>query len=218
MDQQASIFQQPAGDDTPLDGLSLMRQLATNAQSKLRMGGSLSREEHKAIATLAILDRADTHWPDRPAIADELGVTAKVVEKYKAEGCPIEAHNPTEKLPVYRWLLAVYKQKGGGKAADSDPARQEKIEQARYRRLKNDEIEGVMIAEAEASALETITRVMRTMKENFLYSLPTKLSVALADLPRNEQERVIRDTIRDELTAMAENAGALEDMEEGKNE
>lgn len=193
--------------------LELMRALAESAREKLESGTrSPSREEIKAIEKLAILERGETHWPDRPSIARELGVNDKSIERYKAEGAPIESHAPTEKIPVYRWLLDVARQEGGKVGQDSDVRAQLEVEELRTKRLKNDRMEGRMIEEAAINARTAMVNIFRALKQSLLHEASVRIADQVGNAAnRHDREQLTRGIIRDILNEHAEQAGAMDD-------
>jgi len=218
---QTSIFAAAAGpdqadDDPALDGLGLdaLRIMARNGRARLQMGQTPSREESRAIRDLALLERADVAWPDRTTAAEALGLTAKQMERYVASGLPAPGHSPIPKEPAYQWLLALLRSTGETAVArEQDPAWQAQQEDLRWRRLKNDALEGTLVAEAESRAMSALAAIARDLKAALLYAVPADICACLGpdlELPQDAQHR-IRQIIAAAITERAAEAGALDD-------
>ncbi len=198
-----------------VDARQAYLDLARQAVARQALGQRLSREEIKAIREAALLQTGDTHWSDRAACAADLGLAAKKIEALAAAGCPLPPHAPIPMLPVFRWLrlhesptatptdpLEAARSLGDGQAA----------EDLRFRRLKNDRIEGRLIAEAESAAMTALAEMVRTLRSELLHALPDRCADALADCAdRKARLRCVREQIQTSLADCARRAGAGED-------
>lgn len=182
------------------------------ANEKLRFGKSLTREEAKAVTLQAILEHEETHWHKRSDIATALGVTDKKIERWKAEGAPIESHNPTAKEPLYLWLLKLYSESGPTSVTTADKSIEDelKAEELRTRRLKNDQLENRLIEEARIEARGAILRIFRILKQSLLFEVATRAAEKLNGAKtRSDREHIIRQVITTTLNEHAANAATI---------
>lgn len=220
-EMQHSIFTDPSHDPEAVElgedfAAEAFMELAKSAAKRQAAGHRLSREEHKALREAAILERVDTHWPDRAACAKALGVTPKIIEGYAAEKAPIPPHSPIAKEPVYLWVLELLRQKGGKPANDSDLRRQRDQEDIRFRRLKNDRLENTMTAEADAAAMEGLAKVVKACKNELIWTAPDAIwkTCKRKKVTKANGIKAVRKIITDALTKMAIADGAIEDLKE----
>jgi hypothetical protein len=211
---QTTIWGATPPPPQPAAPIELYRQLAAVGARKLADGLSPTREELRAMRELALIDAAPVAWPDRPAAAAELAVSPKQLEKHIAAGCPVPPHSAIPKVPVLLWLLDLYRTQGADQASsamEDDPTWIKAQEDARWRRLKNDRLEQTMVAEAEATAAETIATVCRELKHALLFAAPQQIIDTLRSTAAHEHEAAIRRTIAEIITDTARAAGGLDD-------
>jgi hypothetical protein len=206
---QTSLITPPT--TAPVDARQAYLDLARQAVSRQALGQRLSREEIKAIREAALLQATDTHWSDRAACAADMGLAAKKIEALAAAGCPLPPHAPIPMVPVFRWLR-LHESTTPTPTDPLEAARSlgdaQSAEDLRFRRLKNDRIEGRLIAEAESAALTALAEMVRTLRSELLHALPDRAADALAECnDRKARLRCLRDQIQTALADCARRAG-----------
>jgi len=199
-----------------------MLEYAADLRRRRAQGGRLSPVEWKIIERCAFLEHQAVVWQDRATLAGEVkqlsGMTYNALDKAK---CPWNAHGPTDKAPVYRWLVErlatdLAKARRDEREARAQSAHDRERQEAGLRRLKaqaDREEAGAAHdhsryqTEAEDQARAYFVRICASLRQSLLDDLPARISAALSDRDPAGRESVLREHLGAALAAAATAAG-----------
>lgn len=209
---QDRLFGDPTG---PLPtSREALAQIAKDARIAYQQGGKITPQQWKALREEAFYELQAVVWADRRALADEVkticGMTYNALDKAK---CPWNAHGPTEKAPIFRWLavrlageLAAKVRKAGETRADEKRDRER--EDAKTRRLKAqaDREESAAAhdrerfqTEAEDHARALITAVCSQLRLILIDEMPATIAAGVHGKDRAAAESEVRALLESAL-------------------
>jgi hypothetical protein len=198
-----------------------MLEYAADLRRKRAQGGRLTPVEWKIVERCAFLEVQGVTWSDRAALAGEIkqlcGLTYNALDKAK---CPWNAHGPTEKYPVMRWLVErlatdaarlrreSIEARGEGKLDKARRAAELRRKQAQAEREETDLNKARRRYEdqAEDAARRLVVDLCTSIRRALIDEAPTALAALLHDLPPAVREA----TIRAHLTAAMDRAMAAD--------
>jgi hypothetical protein len=179
------------GQITPAQtNVAAIQEYARSIRRKQALGERLSPVELKTLERAAFLEVSTVVWRDRADCAAEIktlcGLTYNALDKRK---CPWNAHGPTEKYPVLRWLAQILAgevavAKARAREAKVDCAVDREQEAARLRRLvAQTDHEETQVArlkerlriEADDSARQIVIDLCGTLRRTLIDELPATL-------------------------------------------
>lgn len=185
----------PAPPTTPAAATpaALLAEVAPAIRAKMGRGGSLAHHEAKILREAVWLEKHLDYWPGIDAAAADLGVSANTLRSWADEGCPgIEAHLPVHRASVLAWLLARANERGANPHATKDT-----IEDwdARLRRAKAIEREGLLVAEADDRARQALLATCGDLRTALLDHAPRTVAEALPFATAADCEDAVRTAI-----------------------
>ncbi len=195
-----------------------MAQIARDARTIHANGGRLTSQQFKVLREAAFYELAAVCWPDRKALADEVreltGMTYNALDKAKV---PWSAHGPTEKVPVFRWLVErmatdLTRLRRRSPETKAEAAREREHEDAKTRRLKAqaEREENAAAhdkerfrAEAEDSAKQLLTKVCTALRHLLIDEAPSAISTLVLDKERAGAEAAVRAYLETVIEAAA---------------
>jgi hypothetical protein len=219
---QARLFDPPLATAESSTNAAAMLEYAADLRRKRAQGGRMTPVEWKIIERCAFLEHQAVVWHDRATLAAEIkqltGLTYNALDKSK---CPWNAHGPTDKAPVYRWLVErmatdLAKARREAREAATLSAHQREREDAALRRLKaqadreeagahQDHHRYQSAAEDEARAY--FLRICAGLRQSLLDDLPGRLAAALDGRDAAAREAILRDQLGIALATAVTTAG-----------
>ncbi len=232
-DPAAIVNAPPANDQAAQDRLfdaslaplesnrAAMAQIARDARVIYQQGGRLTSQQFKVLREEAFYDLAAVCWADRRALTDEIkaicGMSYNALDKAK---CPWNAHGPSEKAPIFRWLvirfageLAAMKRKVGESRAEVKQEQERDVAKTRRMKAQADREESAaahdrdhFTAEAEDSARALITAVCTQLRTALLDESPPAIAAATYGKDRSVAEAEIRAYLEGVLSRAVDGA------------